>query len=164
MFFVALLRQRWLAFALVFSAVMAGAAAAVWFLPPGYVADSLIAVDTRPLRSPLGLVGAPAPGQDLAASNARVDPATLAGEVNILGSRAMVAKAAERVGLYADPEFASAKGPLGALAPFVDRLRDLGGRDGAPRRAGRWRATVRASDRAHHAVRVAIIWTVARGS
>lgn len=132
MFFVVLLRQRWLVFAAVFSAVMAGAVALVLSLPPRYVADALLAADTRPLRSTLGVVSSGAvPGQDPAASNARVDPAALAGEVNILSSRAMVAKVVERTRLHEDPEFASA-GVLSDVLAALKRSLPSGARGDAP--------------------------------
>lgn len=132
MFFVALLRQRWLVFAAVFSAVMAGTVVLVWSLPPRHVAESLLGADTRPLRSTLGVVSSGAvPGQDPAASGARVDPAALAGEVNILSSRAMVAKVVERTRLHEDPEFASAGVLSGVLATLKRSWPSPGARDTA---------------------------------
>lgn len=103
-FLLAVLWQQRLAFITTFVAIAVGAAALIWSTPHLFVAESLIAVDNRPFRSALGAVS----GQEASGSTARVEPALLVGEVNILGSRAIVEQVVRDTGLEADPEFAAA--------------------------------------------------------
>lgn len=120
----AILWQQRLAFILVFVTVVTGAMALIWATPPRFVANSLIAVDNRPLRSALGAVS----GQEAASSTERIEPAVLAGEINVLTSWPMVERLVRSAGLQSDPEFTAGSALGSAAAAFVRLLRP----DGAP--------------------------------
>lgn len=117
-FLVALLWQRRLLFVATFLMVVAGAAAIIWARPSRFTADSLIALDTRPLRSALGVVS----GQEWGSAASTVDPTILAGEINLLGSRAILARVIDETGLEAVPEF-TATGTF--LAGLMETLRGV---------------------------------------
>ena len=126
-FLAALLWQRRLVFCFVFLVVLSGAAAFILTRPPQFVAETLLAIDNRPLRSVQGTIS----GQEQANPLERVDATVLAGEVNLLTSRAILERVVVELGLDNDAEFVPRPGPLAiAKSGLLRLLRQAGFADG----------------------------------
>lgn len=105
-FLAAILWQRRLALVLLFGLSLSTFAALILSLPSQYVAESLLTIDNRPMRSVQGTLS----GQDQGTLRDRVDSTVVSGEINVLTSRPLMERVVNRLQLESDPAFAPRPG------------------------------------------------------
>jgi capsular exopolysaccharide synthesis family protein len=105
-FLGALLWQRRLALVATFLGTLTILAGLILAMPSQYVAESLLAIDSRPMRSVQGTLS----GQDRVNPFERVDGTVVSGEINLLTSRPLMERVIEQLRLDQDPTFAARNG------------------------------------------------------
>lgn len=125
-FLGALLWQRRVAFCAAFLIASGTLLSLLWIVPPKFAAEGLLVVDTRPLRSVMGIVT----GREQANPLQPVDPSILTGEVNYLTSKAILRRLVAEAGLADDPEFVNRGGILASIMSKLTALSGLAERAG----------------------------------
>jgi capsular exopolysaccharide synthesis family protein len=117
-YFGAVLWQRRVALVTIFLATYVALSALIISMPTRFVAESLVSLDNRPMRSVQGALS----GQEQGGLLERVDGSVLSNEINILTSRRLLERVVATMRLEQDPEFVAKAGVMSRVKETVSGL------------------------------------------